>query len=137
MNRTAITIATVATLSFSATALAAGNDASTGAGDPEKAETAHQAEVLDESSEPAITQADFDELDRNQDGKLDEDELSAYGSTAAGQAGGDAESGEKMLDRLDQDGDGAISQEELQQEASPSEEGSGATGAGSSGGATQ
>lgn len=129
MHRTAIVIAAV-TLTFSGATLAGDDAAKSGPGDPAQAETQHQSEVLDDSSDPAVAQPNFDELDRNQDGKLDEDELSAYGSTAAG-------GGEDMMDRLDQDGDGAVSQEELQKGSSSAQQGDGATGAGSSGGATQ
>ena len=59
----------------------------------------------------------FDELDKNQDGKLDEDELNAWGSTAAGpDAAGEGNSikAEQMLERYDQDGDGTLSRDELQ-----------------------
>ncbi len=59
----------------------------------------------------------FDELDKNQDGVLDEDELNAWGSTAAGpDATGEVNSikAEQMLERYDQDGDGALSRDELQ-----------------------
>jgi len=59
----------------------------------------------------------FDELDKNQDGKLDEEELNAWGSTAAGpDASGEAGSAkaEKMLDRYDRDGDRSLSKEEIE-----------------------
>ncbi|MDX1551653.1 MAG: EF-hand domain-containing protein [Marinobacter sp.] len=56
----------------------------------------------------------FDELDRNSDGKLDEDELNRYGSTAAGNAQSrDTDQGEQMLERYDSDNDGALTEEEL------------------------
>lgn len=60
----------------------------------------------------------FDELDKNQDGKLDEDELNAWGSTAAGpDSSGEAGSAkaEKMLERYDRDGDRSLSKEEMEQ----------------------
>lgn len=56
----------------------------------------------------------FDELDRNGDGKLDEDELNRYGSTAAGnEQSRDTDQGEQMLERYDSDNDGALTEEEL------------------------
>lgn len=60
----------------------------------------------------------FDELDQNQDGKLDEEELNVWGSTAAGGASGDQDGkdhSERMLQRYDHDGDGAISKDEMDQ----------------------
>lgn len=74
----------------------------------------------------------FDELDRNQDGKLDEDELNTWGSTAAGpnddQKG--SERGERLMERYDRDGDGAVSEEELEQQLNEG------TGTGTGSGAT-
>jgi hypothetical protein len=58
----------------------------------------------------------FDDLDRNQDGQLDEDELNTWGSTAAGSATGDQvdeDRGERMMQRYDRDGDGSVSQDEM------------------------
>ncbi|MFW5824302.1 MAG: hypothetical protein ACOCVV_04995 [Marinobacter sp.] len=61
----------------------------------------------------------FDQLDRNQDGKLDEDELNAWGSTAAGQGSEERRNiegrTERMLDKFDHDDDGAITEDELDQ----------------------
>lgn len=56
-----------------------------------------------------LTRNDFRRLDQNQDGRLTEDELSEFGSPAAG--------GGQLLERYDQDGDGAVSRQELQQGA--------------------
>lgn len=59
---------------------------------------------------------DFDELDVNKDGNLDEDELNRYGATAAG--GTDTEGGkdqsERMLKMYDHDDDGSISKKEME-----------------------
>lgn len=59
---------------------------------------------------------DFDELDQNKDGQLDEDELNRYGATAAG--GTDTEGGkdqsERMLKMYDHDDDGSISKREME-----------------------
>lgn len=58
----------------------------------------------------------FDELDQNQDGKLDEEELNVWGSTAAGADNqDDKDHGERMLQRYDRDDDGAISKDEMEQ----------------------
>lgn len=54
-----------------------------------------------------LTRQDFRRLDQNQDGRLTEDELSQYGSPAAGQS--------QLLERYDQDGNGTVSRQELQQ----------------------
>lgn len=61
-------------------------------------------------------QMDFDELDRDGDGQLSEEELNRYGATAAGQPQGDSSKrGEEMLNKYDQDNDDALSEEEYQQ----------------------
>ena len=136
MSRTAIAMAIAALVSItSPTWVAADNSASSGAGqtsgdqrsgeksanksggmtnsgDPAQAETAHQAGVLDDKSDPAMRQANFDKLDQNQDGKLDEEELNAHGATAAGSAA-------DTIEEYDTDGDGAISQEEMEMMQSP------------------
>lgn len=56
--------------------------------------------------------ATFEKLDANKDGKISEDELSIYGSTAAGAADSEAERMEMSMD-ADADGDGNISREEF------------------------
>lgn len=62
----------------------------------------------------------FNQLDLNQDGELDEDELSQYGSTAAGGSAGSAESegnrdqGERLLKLYDHDDNDAVTQQELE-----------------------
>lgn len=60
----------------------------------------------------------FDDLDRNQDGKLDENELNTWGSTAAGNSTSvqeDQDRGERLLQRYDRNGDNAISKDEMDQ----------------------
>lgn len=59
---------------------------------------------------------DFDELDQNKDGKLDEDELNRYGATAAGgtDTEGGKDYGERMLKMYDHDDDGTVSEQEME-----------------------
>ncbi|MCL7945381.1 EF-hand domain-containing protein [Marinobacter sp. ATCH36] len=59
--------------------------------------------------------ADFDELDRNKDGELDEDELNRFGATAAGSSDnqGDKDRGERMMKQYDRDDDGSVTKEEF------------------------
>lgn len=62
----------------------------------------------------------FNQLDLNQDGELDEDELSRYGSTAAGGSAGSTESegnkdqGERLLKLYDHDDNDVVTQQELE-----------------------
>ena len=56
------------------------------------------------------TAEDFDELDTNKDGLLDEDELNTWGSTAAG--GEDQKN--VLLDKYDHNNDHRVSLKELQ-----------------------
>ncbi|WP_166256581.1 EF-hand domain-containing protein [Marinobacter salicampi] len=63
----------------------------------------------------------FDDLDRNKDGVLDEEELNELGATAAGQGGTEADDpakadkrGERMMNRLDADESGDVSKEEYE-----------------------
>lgn len=56
-------------------------------------------------------QAQFSELDTNQDGYVSQDELNQYGATAAG------EDTKSMLEKHDSNNDGRISQEEFRQKS--------------------
>lgn len=58
----------------------------------------------------------FDELDQNKDGKLDEDELNRYGATAAGGTNteGGKDPSERMLKMYDHDDDGSVSKQEME-----------------------
>ena len=68
----------------------------------------------DPMSEHAMEAPHFEQLDSNGDGMISAEELNVYGSTAAGQAAGEA--GDTMhMDKLDTDGDGSISMEEFEQ----------------------
>lgn len=111
MNRTAIAIATAAALTFFAGPLAA----ETGAADPGKAPELTQGQPGGEGMGHA-SQMDADEVmqryDMNNDGQLDEEELSIFGATAAGQQA-EPQDPEEMMQRLDEDGDGNVSKEEL------------------------
>jgi hypothetical protein len=127
MKKTAIAIATAASLSLFAGPLVAGNNASTsadaGVSSGQAGASASQsgsvstgqtgAGMGETSGAVAGSQPDFDQMDSNGDGQLDEDELNTYGSTAAGQGAG--EDGESMMERYDTDGDGSVSEQELQQ----------------------
>ncbi|MEX0604477.1 MAG: EF-hand domain-containing protein [Marinobacter sp.] len=59
---------------------------------------------------------DFDSLDQNKDGQLDEDELNRFGDTAAGSSNtmGDKEQSGDMLQMYDRNDDGSVSKEELE-----------------------
>ncbi|MFN2361618.1 MAG: EF-hand domain-containing protein [Marinobacter sp.] len=64
---------------------------------------------------------DFDELDRNKDGELDEDELNRFGATAAGSSGnqGDKDHGKRMMKQYDRDDDGSVTKEEFDSGSEP------------------
>ena len=59
------------------------------------------------------TQSEFDELDANQDGNLDEDELNTWGATAAG-PDKSQEHTDQVLERYDRNDDHRVSWKELQ-----------------------
>lgn len=58
-----------------------------------------------------ISNEQFDELDTNQDGSLDEDELNTWGATAAGNPD---EHTDQVLERYDHNDDHRVTMEELQ-----------------------
>lgn len=68
------------------------------------------------SGETSGADMDFDELDQNKDGQLDEDELNRFGATAAGgtDTEGDKDQSERMLKMYDHDDDGSISKQEME-----------------------
>lgn len=127
MNKTALAIATAASLTFFAGPLMAEN-----AEEPEILENEPQVTIgqpdseaveLDEDdaqagaqeqgqAQPVAMDADaiMQHYDANNDGELDEEELSVFGATAAGQV----EPGQ-LMQRLDQDGDGTVTKDELKQ----------------------
>ncbi len=81
-----------------------------------------QSNMQDNSSVPSGERGDqtFSQLDKNTDGKLDENELNAWGSTAAGgtsgtSGAGDTDRGERILNRYDLDDDGSVTKRELDQ----------------------
>lgn len=81
-----------------------------------------------EYNEGTTSDPTFDDIDRNKDGKLDEDELNTWGATAAGKDDKDSDHGEKMLERYDRDDDGTLSEDEFDlNEGTGEGEGSGAT----------
>lgn len=114
MNKTAIAIATAASLTFFAGPLAA-EATGTGAASTDSAAELTQGQPHGEGMGQANMDADqiMEQYDTNDDGELNEDELSVSGATAAGQTGQEQEHGEKMMQRLDEDDDGAVTKEEL------------------------
>jgi len=57
----------------------------------------------------------FNDMDRNGDGRLDEEELNRYGSTAAGrEQNEDSDRGERLLEMYDQNDDDELTHEELE-----------------------
>lgn len=136
--KTAIAIATAASLSLGAGLLSAADETdSKSQQDSASYEDVHEENVgvqLQPSFEP-----NFERLDANQDGELDESELDAYGATAAGQGDSEAQdqkqnrsqnSGDQLMDRYDTDRSGTVSEEELQQGYQADRERSGATTSG-------
>lgn len=67
------------------------------------------------------TENEFDELDANQDGTLDEDELNTWGATAAG-PDKSQEHTDQVLERYDRNDDHRVSWKELQDGPFESEE---------------
>lgn len=115
MNKTAIAIATAASLTFFAGPLAA-EATGTGAASTDSASELTQGQPHGEGMGQANMDADqiMERYDTNNDDELNEEELSVFGATAAGQAGQDQQDqGEQMMQRLDEDGDGSVTKEEL------------------------
>lgn len=91
-------------------ALAAGTSSDAGTEAPNQRSTT-SGEITSGNSPKGVS---FSELDRDGDGKLDEDELNRYGSTAAGNTQSrDTDQGEQMLEMYDRDNDGALTKEEI------------------------
>lgn len=63
----------------------------------------------------------FDELDTNQDGKLDEDEFNQYRQSNGESDGTAGDQGKPLMQQFDHDGDGSVSREELEKGANRSE----------------
>lgn len=61
-------------------------------------------------SQGSLDKTLFDQLDRNQDGTLNGEELDAYGEPAAGNK---KDEKQRLLERYDEDENGMISQEEF------------------------
>lgn len=161
--KTAIAIATAASLSLSAGFLSAadGSGSESGPTEPgvsteQQGSQKSQADQAGQNQQGSASYEDvheenvgvqlqpsfepnFERLDTNQDGELDESELDAYGATAAGQGDSDAQeqkqnrsqnSGDQLMDRYDTDRSGTVSEEELQQGYQADRERSGATTSG-------
>lgn len=149
MNKTALAIATAATMALAGplAAQTTGTPTSPGAGaigssaDQPQAggttgpvgtsgQTGVTSDQTDVTSDPtagaiespgiggadsmARTQPNFNELDSNRDGELDEEELNAYGSTAVGQSGTENRSQQMMRD-YDRDRSGTLNEDEMRQ----------------------
>lgn len=115
-----ISVAASAALAFATLPLAhAGEEGS----DKKHKDQSSQTSGTMDQNQQAATQGQagagqrFDELDRNQDGQLDEEELNVYGATAAGgsQQQDDSDRGERMMNTLDQNDDGKVDEEEFNQ----------------------
>lgn len=81
---------------------------------------------VDRATEETVSQSAiediFKDLDENQDDRLDEDELNAYGSSAAGTyANGSSgtDTGKENLEYYDADEDGAVTRDEFQSKTRP------------------
>ena len=75
------------------------------------------------NAEAAVIQneREFDELDTNKDGSLDENELNAWGSTAAGPENSDKHT-DQVLERYDHNNDHRVTMEELQERSVDSDD---------------
>lgn len=127
MKKTAIAIATAASLSLFAGPLLAEKadepeDPKLTIGQPDSEAAELEDRTAQDSAQPqgqgqgqgqAISMdadAIMEHYDENNDGELNEEELSVFGATAAGQGEPD-----QLMQRLDEDGDGAVTKEELKQ----------------------
>lgn len=118
MNRTALTIAAAVSLSLSAGTLTAGENAKQegGQGNTSRGMTSQdQYGVMGKeqgSGSMAGQRQTFEVLDSDGNGVLTEEELGAYGSTAAG--GQSQDQGKQMMESLDEDRDGVVTQDEME-----------------------
>ena len=124
MNKTAIAVATAASLSLFAGPLVASDSSSTGASantgtNPTTGQVESQGNTQAGGSAASMAQTtndpdfepNFERLDENRDGELDENELNAFGGTAAGQNMGDAER-QKLMGDFDADQSNTLNEEE-------------------------
>jgi Ca2+-binding EF-hand superfamily protein len=68
----------------------------------------------DRMDENAMNAPSFQQMDANGDGKISEDELNVYGSSAAGKAKAQEENRMMKMHEMDLDGDGNISNDEYE-----------------------
>ena len=136
MNKTAIAIATAATLSLLAGPLLAQSSSPTSRGaNTGMGGSMADTESVGQSAPTGGNKEVFEQLDENGDGQLDETELSAYGTTAAGTG---VQGTDDLMQQLDEDQDGALSEKEFTDNAvaepggstGPGNSGAGATGSG-------
>lgn len=131
MNKTATALITAATLALASGPLGATATTTTTVGSVNNTEsTVGQSGSNTGSGEmdrqrTADLQQTFEQLDQDRDGQLDQEELSAYGSTAAGQSTSGTEPsdrGERLMEQLDEDRNGYVDEEELQQGHTPAQQ---------------
>lgn len=107
MNKTAIAIATAASLSFFAGPLAAASDSDSAV--KTTGQQGAQSDVVE--VEDAVVRAEeiIVKHDKDGDGELNEEELNVFGASAAGGSGS-----QQTLEDLDKDKSGTVNSEELQ-----------------------
>lgn len=109
--KTAMAIATAVSLSLSAGLLSAGDAKHENHAEQSKSGEIREADVLGGGDSMARTKPNFEQLDRNDDGEIDEEELSAYRDGSGGQSGSQSD----MMQKYDKDDSGTLSQAEMQQ----------------------
>lgn len=86
-------------------------------GEYQVARTDESTMLLAQTTNESAPRDSFEQLDKDGDGELDEGELSNFGAPAAGpQVGDEPESdrGQRVLNMLDHDGDGAVTPDEFE-----------------------
>lgn len=128
MHKTAIAFATTAALALASGPLAATATTTTTVGSVNNTEStigqsgSNVGDTSMDRERTADLQQIFEQLDQDGDGQLDQEELSSYGTTAAGQSTSGMEAGdrgERLMEQLDADRDGYVDEEELQQGHTP------------------
>ena len=142
MKKTAIAIATASMFLIAGPAVAGDdkekNQAQT---QSQTGQSTNMGQTAGNTGQGAMgTNQNFQDLDRNQDGNLDEEELNTFGSTAAGtDTGAESDRGARNLEFYDEDRNENVSEEEFNRRNQSGAGGSMGTGSGTggSGGGTQ